>query len=113
MAKKYQEIRDEYKLYRKKAKEIFEEMKANNGGGNNGVGGIGGGGGGGGSGQAHPSANDRMHYLKNIMLTYLSSEDEVKSRMESAIAMALNFSESDKLNIAKKKKEIAAKSSWL
>jgi len=98
MAKKYQDLRDEYRLYRKKAKEIFDEMK-----GGEGRGGEGG----------SKSGEDRLVYLKNIMVQYLSSEVEKKERMESAIGMALNFSASDLANIDKRKREILANASWL
>jgi hypothetical protein len=96
---KYRDLKESFRLYRKKAKEIFE---AQNGDGN-GVGAsdmmlkI----------SKQSNEESKLSYLKNLMVNYLTSSPEVQEHMEIAIGTVLQFTEEDLIAIQKKKEELA------
>jgi Holliday junction resolvasome RuvABC DNA-binding subunit len=94
-------MKESFRVYRKKAKEIFEAQQ------NVGNGGI--------SSAAalhitsNSSADAKLAYLKNLMINYLSSAPGVRGHMEGAIATVLQFSDHEINQMAKKK---ADSESW-
>lgn len=88
---KYRDLKESFRLYRKKAKEIFESQQSGN--------------------TQLLNMNDRgledakMIYLKNLMVSYLSSDPAVRDHMEGAIGTVLKFSEDEILRIDKKREE--------
>ncbi|KAG7363494.1 GRIP domain containing protein [Nitzschia inconspicua] len=104
--RKYRDLKESFRLYRKKAKEIFEAQ--NVGANGNGAGSLG--------------ATDMMRkisqqsneesklsYLKNLMVNYLTSDQEVRDHMEIAIGTVLQFTPDDHAKIKAKKE---ANESW-
>jgi hypothetical protein len=100
---KYRDLKESFRLYRKKAKEIFEaqergavpplnEMDALN------------------IAEAS-SAEAKLSYLKNLMVNYLSADLAVRDHMESAIGTVLQFSPEDVDRIHARKKA-ANDASW-
>ena len=92
-------VPESFRLYRKKAKEIFEAQ--NNG-----------------SVEAgtipsaltsNSSADAKLSYLKNLMINYLISDATMRDNMEAAIGTVLQFSTEERKQIAAKK---AALESW-
>lgn len=92
---KYRDLKESFRIYRKKAKEIFETQAQ---------GGV----------IAPPgmasftfndqsSAEAKLAYLKNLMVNFLSSSDDVKEHMETAIATILKFTPDDLDKIQKQK----------
>mmetsp|Transcript_11406 Transcript_11406/g.26805 ORF Transcript_11406/g.26805 Transcript_11406/m.26805 type:complete len:499 (+) Transcript_11406:213-1709(+) len=109
---KYRDLKESFRLYRKKAKEIFESQAAA-AATNNSAGG-------------RKSAADMMvlqmsqqnsnaeedsklSYLKNLMVNYLTADPEVRDHMETAIGTVLKFTPDDVSAINKKKED---DSSW-
>eukprot|EP00531_Pseudo-nitzschia_arenysensis_P003667 CAMPEP_0116125104 /NCGR_PEP_ID=MMETSP0329-20121206/5633_1 /TAXON_ID=697910 /ORGANISM="Pseudo-nitzschia arenysensis, Strain B593" /LENGTH=499 /DNA_ID=CAMNT_0003619123 /DNA_START=82 /DNA_END=1578 /DNA_ORIENTATION=+ len=109
---KYRDLKESFRLYRKKAKEIFESQAAA-AATNNSAGG-------------RKSAADMMvlqmsqqnsnaeedsklSYLKNLMVNYLTADQEVRDHMETAIGTVLKFTPADIAAIQKKKVD---ESSW-
>lgn len=105
---KYRDLKESFRLYRKKAKEIFESQAAA-AATNNSAGG-------------RKSAADMMvlqmsqqnsnaeedsklSYLKNLMVNYLTADQEVRDHMETAIGTVLKFTPGDIAAIQKKKEE--------
>jgi hypothetical protein len=94
---KYRDLKESFRLYRKKAKEIFETQER---------GGVI-------TPQGMPpftlndqsSAEAKLSYLKNLMVNFLSCTDDVKEHMETAIATILQFSPDDLEKIQKQKAE--------
>eukprot|EP00549_Striatella_unipunctata_P008101 CAMPEP_0118708672 /NCGR_PEP_ID=MMETSP0800-20121206/22062_1 /TAXON_ID=210618 ORGANISM="Striatella unipunctata, Strain CCMP2910" /NCGR_SAMPLE_ID=MMETSP0800 /ASSEMBLY_ACC=CAM_ASM_000638 /LENGTH=458 /DNA_ID=CAMNT_0006611981 /DNA_START=66 /DNA_END=1439 /DNA_ORIENTATION=- len=87
---KYRDLKESFRLYRKKAKEIFEAQQRGD------VGLI---------ALAETSTEDaKVSYLKNLMVNYLSSDAAVREHMEGAIGTVLKFSAEDKKKIEKSKK---------
>lgn len=103
---KYRDLKESFRLYRKKAKEIFESQTAAAATNNN----IGG----------RKSAADimllqmsqqnsnaeedsKLSYLKNLMVNYLTTDPEVRDHMETAIGTVLKFTPNDIAAIEKKK----------
>lgn len=99
---KYRDLKESFRLYRKKAKEIFEAQER---------------------GAVPPlnemdtlniadasSAEAKLSYLKNLMVNYLSADLAVRDHMESAIGTVLQFSpeEIDRIHARKK----AASDAW-
>ena len=91
---KYRDLKESFRIYRKKAKEIFETQAQ------------------GGvvtaPGMASFTLNDqtaeaKLSYLKNLMVNFLSSTDDVKEHMETAIATVLKFTPDDLDKIQKQK----------
>jgi len=93
---KYKDLKESFKLYRKKAKEIFESQGgAENRGGPLGM-----------SINDASSAESKLDYLKNLMVNYLTSDPEVRDHMETAICTVLRFTPDDRAKVAKKKAEL-------
>mmetsp|Transcript_35537 Transcript_35537/g.64036 ORF Transcript_35537/g.64036 Transcript_35537/m.64036 type:complete len:487 (-) Transcript_35537:224-1684(-) len=88
---KYRDLKESFRLYRKKAKEIFLAQQQGETG-------------------FMPSLHDsgaevaKISYLKNLMVNYLSADPAVREHMEPAIGTVLNFTEDD-LEKVKKQKE--------
>ena len=108
---KYRDLKESFRLYRRKAKEIFESQAAA-AATNNIVGGT-------------KSAADMMvlqmsqqsssadedsklGYLKNLMVNYLTAPPEVRDHMEAAIGTVLKFTPGDIAAIEKKKEDDAS-----
>ncbi|KAL7578707.1 hypothetical protein ACA910_015946 [Epithemia clementina (nom. ined.)] len=108
---KYRDLKESFRLYRKKAKELFDTTTA-------GGGGTGGGGDGTSSdatlllraAMADGSADAKLSYLRNLMVNYLTADADVKSHMEGAIGTLLQFNNDDVARIQKKRAE---NESWL
>eukprot|EP00752_Nemacystus_decipiens_P004528 g4135.t1 len=82
LMKKYQDLKEEYRLYRKKAMHAIQ-----------GAGAAGGGGG-------LEAQDPKLQYLKNLMLKYLGTDEgEAREHMERAIATVLQFSEQERQNL--------------
>jgi hypothetical protein len=103
---KYRDLKESFRLYRKKAKEIFESQAAA-AATNNSAGGTK-------SAadmmvlqmsQQNSSAEEdsKLSYLKNLMVNYLTADPEVRGHMETAIGTVLKFTERDIAAIQKKK----------
>ena len=114
---KYRDLKESFRLYRKKAKEIFEAQQT----GQHGVSTL------------HlfllysfdiqfakvriylqkalmkisdkSSEDSKLSYLKNLMVNYLTSDLDVREHMEGAIGTVLQFSPEDIAKIEKKKSE--------
>ena len=110
---KYRDLKESFRLYRKKAKELFDTtspppptpttpgmegdasssssllLRA---------------------AMVHGSADAKLDYLRNLMVNYLTAEADVKSHMEGAIGTVLQFSTEDVARIEKKRAE---NESWL
>jgi hypothetical protein len=91
---KYRDLKESFRLYRKKAKEIFESQQHGN------------------EGPAVPhdvfnisdtSADAKLAYLRNLMVNYLSADTAVKEHMEGAIRTILQFTPAETQQIEKKK----------
>lgn len=88
---KYRDLKESFRLYRKKAKEIFEAQQSGN--------------------TQLLTANDKgledakMLYLRNLMVNYLSSDPAVRDHMEGAIGTVLKFSDDEMIRIEKKREE--------
>lgn len=90
---------ESFRLYRKKAKEIFEAQS--NGSMEAGVipSAL----------TSSSSADDKLSYLKNLMINYLTSDSTMRDNMETAIGTVLQFTPDERKKIAEKK---AALESW-
>ncbi|OEU16981.1 hypothetical protein FRACYDRAFT_185478 [Fragilariopsis cylindrus CCMP1102] len=88
---KYRDLKESFRLYRKKAKEIFVSQAA-----------------------AAATSNiigeedSKLSYLKNLMVNYLTADPEVRDHMEKAIGTVLKFTPSDIAIIEKKKTDDAS-----
>ena len=88
---KYRDLKESFRLYRKKAKEIFEAgnmpvenaMRTTD----------------------KSSADAKLNYIKNLMFHYLTAEESMKSQMETAIGTVLQFTPDELSKIEKKKTE--------
>lgn len=99
---KYRDLKESFRLYRKKAKEIFEAQQ--NGALHNG-----------GAGMSsadmmlkisqNSTEDSKLSYLKNLMVNYFTADPEVREHMEGAIGTVLNFTPDDLSKIEKKKAE--------
>ena len=89
---KYRDLKESFRLYRKKAKEIFMAQQQGETG-------------------FIPTLHDsgaegaKISYLKNLMVNYLGSDVTVREHMEPAIATVLNFTEDDLSRIKKQKEQ--------
>merc|ERR1712154_219963 len=87
---KYKDLKESFRLYRKKAKEIFEAQQKGESTMLN---------------LADSGSDDaKISYLRNLMVNYLSSDPAVRDHMESAIGTVLKFSNDYRDKIAKQKK---------
>lgn len=92
---KYRDLKESFRLYRKKAKEIFEAQQ---------------------HGDAMPSQllsmadksteGSKLSYLRNLMVNYLSSDEVVRSHMEVAIGTVLQFTPEEVAKIEKSKADM-------
>jgi hypothetical protein len=90
---KYRDLKESFRLYRKKAKEIFVAQQS--------------------GAQGAPmmnvdvtsSENSKLSYLKNLMVNYLTSDLDVREHMEGAIGTVLRFTPEDIAKIEAKKAE--------
>ena len=127
MGRRYQELREEYKLYRKRAMEAIQEkemMLAQLAGKGSGDGSSRGSvfGARNSTGNMNPSflrrqsssmpEDPRLQYLKNLMIKYLCTEEfEAKEHMERAITTVLQFSEAECAFVAERRAESSV--AWL
>merc|ERR1711957_350759 len=82
---KYRDLKESFRLYRKKAKEIFETQQRGDVATLN---------------LSERGAEDaKLAYLRNLMVNYLSSDPAVREHMEGAIGTVLNFSKDDVVKI--------------
>eukprot|EP00550_Attheya_septentrionalis_P001142 CAMPEP_0198280972 /NCGR_PEP_ID=MMETSP1449-20131203/1005_1 /TAXON_ID=420275 /ORGANISM="Attheya septentrionalis, Strain CCMP2084" /LENGTH=448 /DNA_ID=CAMNT_0043976577 /DNA_START=31 /DNA_END=1374 /DNA_ORIENTATION=+ len=88
---KYRDVKESFRLYRKKAKEIFEAQQS----GNTGFLTI----------PDKGTEEAKMEYIRNLMVNYLSSDIDVREHMEGAIMTVLNFSPGEIKKIEKRKDE--------
>ena len=85
-------LQESFRLYRKKAKEIFLAQQQGETG-------------------FMPSLHDsgaevaKISYLKNLMVNYLASDAAVREHMEPAIGTVLNFTDNDLEKIKKQKEQ--------
>ena len=111
--RKYRDLKESFRLYRKKAKEIFESQ-AVAAATRNSIGGtktaadmmvlqM--------SSSPHANAEEdsKVSYLKNLMVNYLTADPEVRDHMEVAIGTVLKFTPDDIAAIGQKKE---AEASW-
>ena len=90
---KYRDLKESFRLYRKKAKEIFEAQQRGSGGLESGLLNL-----------TDRAAEDaKLTYLRNLMVNYLSSDSAVREHMEGAIGTVLKFSNDDIVKIEKRK----------
>jgi hypothetical protein len=88
---KYRDLKESFRLYRKKAKEIFEAQQRGD--------------------VALLQLNDnsaedaKLSYIRNLMVNYFTSDPEVREHMEGAIGTVLKFSPDDIARIEAKKQE--------
>jgi len=95
---KYRDLKESFRLYRKKAKEIFEAQQQQDGFNHH---------------HHHildsSSEDARMAYLRNLMVNYLCSEAHMRDPMETALKTVLKFTADD---IAKVEKAKKASEAW-
>jgi GRIP domain len=95
---KYRDLKESFRLYRKKAKEMFEAQQQT--GGESGM-----------MLQHHlaaaidGSADSKISYLRNLMVNYLTSDQAVRDHMEGAIGTVLQFTPEEIARIEKKRQE--------
>jgi GRIP domain len=94
-------LEESFRLYRKKAKEIFEAQQLNEGGGISPAAAL--------SITSNSSSDAKLSYLKNLMLNYLTADAAMRDHMEGAIGTVLQFT-ADERNRVKAKK--VASDSW-
>jgi len=87
--RRYRDMKESFRLYRKKAKEIFEAQQA----GNTEILGV----------NDRGMEDARMLYLRNLMVNYLSSDPAVRDHMEGAIGTVLKFSDDEMTRIESKR----------
>ena len=98
---KYKDLKESFRIYRKKAKEIFEAQQKGE------------------VAMLHNMGDDtnsedaKLSYLRNLMVNYLSSDPAVREHMEGAIGTVLKFTSDDCGKISKQKKlHQEGSSSW-
>ena len=92
---KYRDLKESFRLYRKKAKEIFEAGNMGSLGSVESAMQI----------TDKSSADAKLNYLKNLMVNYFTAEQSAKSHMETAIGTVLQFSPDELAKIEKKRAE--------
>ena len=95
---KYRDLKESFRLYRKKAKEIFEEQQRGSTSNHNHIFGV----------ADKSSAESKLGYLKNLMINYLMADQTTRDHMEGAIATVLQFTPDEVDRIEKKKAEAEA-----
>jgi len=103
---KYRDLKESFRLYRRKAKEIFEAQQRGDGAAATGMmltmas-----------SGAVNLNGEDaKLSYLRNLMVNYFCSDEAMKEHMEIAIRTVLKFSDEDVKKVKEAKK---AHDSWL
>jgi hypothetical protein len=93
---KYRDLKESFRLYRKKAKEIFESQQqhGHDGPAPHAVFSI---------ADGTQTADAKLAYLRNLMVNYLSAEVTVREHMEGAIGTILHFTPEEVEQIEKKK----------
>lgn len=95
---KYRDLKESFRLYRKKAKEIFEAQQRGEatslGSAENAM-----------QITDKSSADAKLNYLKNLMVNYFCADEGVKDHMESAIGTVLQFTPDELSKIEKKRAE--------
>lgn len=86
---------ESFRLYRKKAKEIFEAQQHGDGGGVSPAKAM--------IITSSSSADSKLSYLKNLMLNYLTADPTVRGHMEGAIGTVLQFTADEQKRIDAKK----------
>jgi hypothetical protein len=88
-------FKESFRLYRKKAKEIFEAQLQSSGGGGPPlvVSGI----------ASNSSADAKLSYLKNLMMNYFTADPSVRDHMLQAIGTVLQFTPEEQKRIVAKK----------
>eukprot|EP00751_Fragilariopsis_kerguelensis_P007460 CAMPEP_0170787750 /NCGR_PEP_ID=MMETSP0733-20121128/18470_1 /TAXON_ID=186038 /ORGANISM="Fragilariopsis kerguelensis, Strain L26-C5" /LENGTH=544 /DNA_ID=CAMNT_0011134019 /DNA_START=147 /DNA_END=1781 /DNA_ORIENTATION=- len=114
---KYRDLKESFRLYRKKAKEVFESQQAAAAATNSNSNSFGG------StrsdadmmmlqmSQQNPNnaeEDSKLSYLKNLLVKYLTSDPEFRDHMENAIGTVLKFTPDDIAAIEKKKTDEAS-----
>ena len=95
-------LAESFRLYRKKAKEIFEAQQHSGGGdGISSTAAM--------SITSNSSSDAKLSYLKNLMINYLTADATMRDRMEGAIGTVLQFTPDERKRIDEKK---AANDSW-
>lgn len=92
---------ESFRLYRKKAKEIFEAQQLGDGKGVSSTVAM--------NITSNSSADAKLSYLKNLILNYLTADATVRDHMEGAIGTVLQFTPEERKQIEEKK---AANDSW-
>ena len=118
---KYRDLKESFRLYRKKAKEIFESQNTSTGSGADNRK----------SGSSNSSSgrvvlqqmsqqnfnnadeDSKLSYLKNLMVNYLTADPEVRDHMETAIGTVLKFTKNDIAAIEKKKTDDTSWSAYI
>lgn len=91
---------ESFRLYRKKAKEIFEAQQlGSEGGGLSSAAAL--------SITSNSSADAKLSYLKNLMLNYLTADPTVRDHMEGAIGTVLQFTPEERQRVETKKSSSA------
>mmetsp|Transcript_37761 Transcript_37761/g.43130 ORF Transcript_37761/g.43130 Transcript_37761/m.43130 type:complete len:413 (-) Transcript_37761:31-1269(-) len=91
---KYRDLKESFRLYRQKAKEIFEAQQRGDVALLN---------------LADKSSEEaKLSYIRNLMVNYLSSDVAVREHMEGAIGTVLGFTTDDVAKIEQKKTESEA-----
>jgi hypothetical protein len=101
---KYRDLKESFRLYRKKAKEIFEAQQQQQQRPEFLLASPSGVGGGGGAFSIGGGDDAKIAYLRNLMVNYLSSDASMKDPMEVAIKTVLQFTPDDIARIEKAKK---------
>lgn len=94
---KYRDLKESFRLYRRKAKEIFEAQQRGMEDGGIQAGLL--------SLSDHGTEEAKLAYLRNLMVNYLSSDPAVRGHMEGAIGTVLKFSPGDVQKIEQAKSE--------
>lgn len=87
---KYRDLKESFRLYRKKAKEILDSQSG-------GVMAM--------DPSSDSSADAKLSYLRNLMANYLSADAEVRDHMEGAIGTVLQFTTDQQARIDQKRAE--------
>jgi GRIP domain len=95
--------KESFRIYRKKAKEIFEAQQQSSGGGVSSTTAM--------SMTSSSPSDAKLSYLKNLVLNYLTSDATVRDHMLGAIGTVLQFSAEEKQRIAAKQSK-QNDSSW-
>jgi GRIP domain len=88
-------VLESFRLYRKKAKEIFEAQQLSTGGGVSSSIAM--------SITKNSTADAKLSYLKNLMINYFTSDVSVRDHMVGAIGTVLQFTPEEQQRVVAKK----------